>query len=241
MVETGKEEAIFLWKVRHTDHGFVVRMLTQSMGIRPFLLQGIKGKKSALTAYMFPLAVLALETSIDNTKGIPRIKAIEPAFDLSCLRFDFDKNAIAAFLAEVLHRTLPEQEGDLRLYAFIRMAARSLAETKESANFHLIFLIQLTQYLGFYPSLTPNFKSGFLDFREGSFTATRPMHLDYIEPYFVQLWIEIMQCGFEDIGKIKLRRETRREILNQILRFYALHLQGMGHIRSLEVLEEMYK
>ena len=77
----------------------------------------------------------------------------------------------------------------------------------------------------------------FLDLREGRFVRQRPLHLDYIESYFAGLWMDIMDNG-ADISS--LRRSDRRELLEQMLRYYALHLQGMKSLRSLDVLHELY-
>jgi DNA repair protein RecO (recombination protein O) len=238
MAEAITDEGVFLWKVRHGDHGFVVRFFTRQGGAQSLLMQGIKGRKSSLSAYLFPLSILELEIAAHQGKGMLRLKDLRLTSDAGRLQFDVHKHAVAGFLAELLYRALPEQHPDSTLFAFLKYSASELNQRENIANFHLSFLLQLSHFLGFYPQREEH-PSGtqFLDLREGRFVRQRPLHLDYIESYFAGLWMDIMDNG-ADISS--LRRSDRRELLEQMLRYYALHLQGMKSLRSLDVLHELY-
>ena len=55
------------------------------------------------------------------------------------------------FLAEVLTNTLKEEEQNKPLFNYIETTLLWLDEQPEYSNFHLLFLLNLTKYLGFYP------------------------------------------------------------------------------------------
>jgi DNA repair protein RecO (recombination protein O) len=241
MASPATEEAVLLWKVRHGDHGFVLRMFTLSGGIRPFILQGVKGKKAALSAYLFPLSILELELSGGKSGSMGRIAELRPAIDVSDLRFDVHKNAIATLIAEILNKCIAEGQSESMLYYFIKMSVRQLANARQMGNFHLSFLIHLSHYLGFLPQLKgQTHRPLFLDLREGLFVAQRPLHLDYLEQYFTEKWMEFIKMAPEDSASISLRRSERREILEQILKFYAIHLPGTQRLKTPEVLVSLY-
>jgi DNA repair protein RecO (recombination protein O) len=49
----------------------------------------------------------------------------------------------------------------------------------------------------------------------------------------------LLQCTFENIAGIKLSNDERRYLINKLLDYYALHIEGFGNIKSQAVLEEV--
>ena len=58
------------------------------------------------------------------------------------------------FLSEVLSNTLQEEEQNETLYSYLESTFLWLDSQSDYANFHLLFLLKLTKYLGFYPDTT---------------------------------------------------------------------------------------
>ena len=63
------------------------------------------------------------------------------------------KSAIALFIAEFLYRALREEAENAPLFAYLSNSIQWLDECKHDfANFHLVFLIRLSRFLGLYPN-----------------------------------------------------------------------------------------
>ena len=55
------------------------------------------------------------------------------------------------FLSEMLNHTIQEEEKNEALFTFLETALTWLDNHDEMANFHLILLLEITKFLGFYP------------------------------------------------------------------------------------------
>ncbi|UTW64038.1 DNA repair protein RecO [bacterium SCSIO 12741] len=233
------DRGIFLWKTRYGDSGFVVRAYTLNHGMTTFLIQGLKGKKRSRAALLYPLAELEIEFSSTVKSEMKRIKEVHALHPGQSLRHDLSKSAQAFFIAEMLYRTLNEREADHALYTFLNTSIEWLDHHPDTSNFHLAFLVKLTRFLGFHPQGEPSART-FFDLREGLFTTLRPSHTDYVEPFVSVLLGVLLEKGFQT-GKENLHREDRQHLLETLLLYYRIHLDGLGAIKSLDVLTEMFR
>ncbi|MCL8000777.1 hypothetical protein M8994_21545, partial [Brucella sp. 21LCYQ03] len=104
-------------------------------------------------------------------------------------------------------------------------------------NFHLIFLIGLSRYLGFYPIRT---EKPYLDLLEGVFTDSLPAHAHIIAEPTTSVFRMLMRASYETMHEIVLSKEERRYLLEKILDLYRLHTENFGEVRSLLILEEIF-
>ena len=80
----------------------------------------------------------------------------------------------------------------------------------------------------------------FLDLEEGEFVPVQPGHPHFLEgrpAYIVSLLLKAQQPA--ELAEIKLNHEFRRNLLFAMERFYALHIQEFGSMRTLPVLREI--
>jgi DNA repair protein RecO (recombination protein O) len=132
------------------------------------------------------------------------------------------------------------QSADESLFGFVFSAVEWLDnETGGLANFHLLFLIQLTRYLGFYPDRYLAGEADYFDLKNGTFCRYKPDSLLYLSPPHTQNFTQMLQCSFENAGLLKLTNDERRYQIQKLLEYYALHIESFGIIRSHEVLEEV--
>lgn len=80
------------------------------------------------------------------------IKDVQMAFFYQTLFSEMKKSAILMYVAELLSKSLTEQEQNLALYDFIIHSLQWLDLTEENyANFPLFFTLEMSRFLGFYP------------------------------------------------------------------------------------------
>ena len=144
------------------------------------------------------------------------------------------------FLNEVLYKAIKQQTADENSFDFIFNAIELLDNaTHGLANFHLIFLIQLTRYLGFYPHGTNVENANYFDMKNGTFSKYKPDSVLYLSPPHTQNFSLLLQCSFENMQQLKISNDERRYLIQKLLEYYAMHIEGFGNIRSHEVLEEV--
>lgn len=144
------------------------------------------------------------------------------------------------FLNEVLYKSVKQQSADEHLFNFIFHAIELLdQQTAGIANFHLIFLVRLSRYLGFYPDRNKPDGADYFDMKDGVFTKYKPETWNYLSPPHTGNFYQLLRVGFEDMNDINLKNDERRYLLSKILEYYGMHVEGFGNIRSHEVLEEV--
>ncbi len=144
------------------------------------------------------------------------------------------------FLNEVIYKTVKQQTPDENLFDFLFSAIEWLDnETEGLANFHLLFLINLTRYLGFYPDRFMAGEADYFDLKNGMFNRYKPDGLQYISPPYTQIFNTLLQAGFSSATILKINNEDRRHLIIKLLEYYSLHTENFGIIRSHEVLEEV--
>lgn len=231
------EKAILIHKIKYGDNGLVIKLLTKSGGKKAFLLQGLKGKNKSLLSLLHPLAILELDCYSSSKSSLQRIKEISSSEPLHSIRSDFYKNNLSFFIAEILLKSLPEEEPTPDLFQFIEVAIHLLENSMNFGNFHLVFLVKLSQFLGFYPQGSFNNRE-FFDLEAGLFTRLRPSHLNYLELNDARHLSHVIDRGFDFISEL-LNKQDRSYLLDALLKYYHLHLEGFGKLKTLEVIREL--
>jgi DNA repair protein RecO (recombination protein O) len=227
-----------------TDYGetsVIVQIFTEKFGLQSYIINGAKKPKAKIGRNMLqPLHLLELVVYYKNTGTVQRIKELKNAPMLLQLPYDVVKSSIALFLNEVLYKAIKQQTADEQLFDYVFNSIGLLdALTAGIANFHLIFLLGLTRYLGFFPHYAGTNDLDYFDMHNGVFTRYKPESSQYLSPPHTHNFFRLLSVGFDQLSTIKLSNDERRYLINRLLEYYALHIEGFGYIRSHEVLEEV--
>jgi DNA repair protein RecO (recombination protein O) len=133
-------------------------------------------------------------------------------------------------MTELLVKTLREEETNLPLFQFLVESIVYLEETEEHyENFHLQFLAKLASYLGF----------GAETVREMEQELNENLYPYKLEPVMRDSLQAFIHLPFD--YPAHLTRLQRSKLLDTLVFYYKIHLEGLGEIRSLEVLRELMK
>jgi DNA repair protein RecO (recombination protein O) len=229
---------------KSTDYGessVIVQIFTEKFGLQSYIINGVKKPKAKISQNMLqPLHLLDMVVYHKNTGSVQRVSELKNSPLLQSVPYDVVKSCIAIFLNEVLYKAVRQQSADENLFDFIFNAVEWLDHKQERpANFHLLFLTRLTRYLGFYPEQPGVSNSDYFDMKNGTFSRYKPEGLYYLSPPHTQNFTRLLQSGFENIGQLKFTNDERRYLLEKLLEYYSLHIEGFGNIKSHEVLEEV--
>jgi DNA repair protein RecO (recombination protein O) len=189
-----------------------------------------------------PLTILSMEVKHQPTT---RIQEFEEVSVLSSPYFTTATNPTKAsqclFVAELLDRTIREEESNPELFTFLHQSVELFELIEEgSANFHLIFTARLCEHLGFSIN-TENYHEGMcFDIHEGIFTDAPIPHPYYLDADSSFHFHHVLQLGFSDLSTLRLNRDERNTFVETLLMFLQAHLPEMGAIKSFEVLKELF-
>ena len=145
---------------------------------------------------------------------------------------------MAQFLAETLKNAIIEEEANPSLYVFLETAFHWLDSHDEISNFHLIFLINLTKYLGFFPNEDQS-DALYFNLETGCFDSIMPIE-KHIEDDQLVLFKKLLGMNFGGVLVHKLNRTKRRELLETLIQYFELHLLGFSKPKSLQILNEIF-
>lgn len=241
-MRTYKAQGIVLHTVKYGDSSLVAYILTDTLGRRNYMVQGVKSAKGrgSKSAMLQPMFLLEFEGVESPRTQMDRIRDMRLAHPLQSLPFDVRKSTISLFMAEVLYKLIREVEPNSPLFDFVRGSVMALDAMEEGiSNFHLWFLVQLSYYLGFYPA-NEYTDQDYFDITEGSFRGIMPSHKMAMDRENSALLGRLMDIPVQDLGGISLARGQRGDFLAALLHYFSYHLDAINNVRSLKILSEVF-
>jgi DNA repair protein RecO (recombination protein O) len=217
-----KTRGVVFRYTRYGDTSIIVTIFTALFGLQTYIVNGIRSKsaKNKIALYQ-PLTLLDMVVYHKENVDIHRVKEVRCAYSYNALSADFRKNSIALFLTEILNKAVKEQSHAEELCDFFFEALETLDRLSENIeNFHLVFLVRLSRFLGFGPQHISEILMG--------------PSLDEPEEKILQ------RCLSLEFGeKMTMSHIQRTHVLSALLRFYQRHLDNFGEVRSVQVLREV--
>ena len=237
-----KSEAIVLSTQKIKDNATLVKLYTQESGFVPLLLYGAHSKrKGNSAAILHPLSIVHIEATVRNNKPLNVIKEIKQSAPTTELMFNPVKSSIAFFLAEVLLQVLRTNEHDDDLFKFLKNSILQLDQTEKGlGNFHILFLVTLSRFIGIQPSADEFEKGTYFDLLEAEFSANRPPHQQFLQLSETQAMQVLLRMNFTNYHLFKFTRNERNEVLNKIIDYYRIHTHGFPELKSIYVLREIF-
>ncbi|MDR0547446.1 MAG: DNA repair protein RecO [Dysgonamonadaceae bacterium] len=237
-----KTRAIVLHLTNYSDAYSIIQAYTEAFGPVSYLTARNKSKTTRVPqAVFYPLSVVDLETEHQNLREIQRIKEAKAHFPLISIRDNPVKTTMCIFLAETLSKVLKDRQPDANLFQYLLQSIHILELTeKHYANFHLVFLIRLSQFTGFYPDDSGYRKGMFFDMQNGVFVPYKPFHIHFLNPDESETFYSLLRMNYENMAESAFSRQERKRILERILEYYRVHLNALAEIRSLEILHEVF-
>lgn len=237
-----KTWAIVLRTIKYGERRMIVDMFTRNAGRVSFAVSVTTATGRGMRRQMFqPLTLLDIECDIRPNIQLQKLRDTRLAVPYTSLPSDPVKLSISLFVAEFLcHALHGEQQNEL-LFDYIADSLRWLDNCRPGhANFHLVFLMRLSLFLGFYPNLDNHSPGSWFDLRAGCFTTEHPMHRDVIEPADAARINLMMRMQFATMHLYRMSRDERNRMLETIIRYYRIHIPDFPELHSLDVLRELF-
>lgn len=232
--------AIVISSLKYGEADLIVKCYTRSDGLKSYLLRRIlKSKKGKLRTAMFqPLTQLEIVANHKNQGTLESIREAKLILHYKTLHTDVVKTTVVLFLSEILKSAIQEEEANPALYEYLVKAFNWMDGHGDIANFHLLFLLHLTRYLGFYPDDSQSHLESFhLELGQFVEPDTSPLTLGTSETAMLK---DFLGINFDALPSIKLNQEKRARLVSVLIDYYTLHLYGFKKPRSLAVLQKIF-
>lgn len=231
--------AIVINALKYGEADLIVRCFTQKSGLKSYLLRGVlKSKKGKFKASLFqPLTQLELVAKHKDKGSLEYLQDAKLLMHYQSLHTNVIKTTMVLFLSEVLRNSIQEEEQNEELYSYLENAFNWLDAHDSIANFHLLFLLKLTRFLGFYPDVGE--EGAFFNMLEGVFQDIKTNEY-CIEGENLDLLKLLLGTNFDELNSVKLNKASRSNFLTMLLGYYQLHIESFKKPKSLTVLNEIF-
>jgi DNA repair protein RecO (recombination protein O) len=233
-------KAIVLSSLKYGDTSLIVKCYTEQEGVKSYLIRGVlKPKKKGIkAAYFQPLTQLKIVAKHNQKNTLNAIKEVQVINPYKTIHSNIVKQSVVFFLSEVLSNSIQEEEQNKTLYSYLETAFTWLDVHDKIANFHLLFLLNLTGFLGFYPDMSEQDKKGF-NLLEGVFSDNVQDKNVIYQNNFYQ-FKKLLGINFDSIEKVSYSKDERQLVLQTIIQYFKLHLGSFRKPKSLQVLETVF-
>ena len=235
-----KTKAIVLSKIKYRDNDLIVKCYTSQRGLVSYLLRGVlkSNKGSAKTAYFQPLTQLQIEENYKPNQSLQFISDVRLDIVYQSLHSNISKGAIVMFLSEVLASVLREEERNDTLFNYLETSLNWLDQEVEVANFHLLFLLNLTKHLGFYPDIS-NMENPYFNLNTGAFEDKAVSFYSISDENLTTLK-QLLGINFDGLNAVKLNSKQRQSFLTMLLFYFELHLGDFKKPKSLIIFNQVF-
>lgn len=233
-------QAIAFDQIKYSDNTAIAHVFTKKHGFQALMVSSRRPKKGiAKSIYFQPLFLLELEYYQHPKQSIQRLKNVAFELPYTNIPFEVHKRNISMFLAGLLSQVLRAGSDSEPIFEFLKSSFLFFDHNqKGNVNFHLLFLIKLSHFLGFGPE--ENYKLlPFFDLKEGRFMAKKTDHSNICPPE-TKLFEHLLNTPISQLETLQLSNGERAYLLEKILEFYSLHQPAKIKSEQLSVLKELY-
>jgi len=232
-----KTKAIVLSIIKYNDNGAVLKAYTDQTGFTTYFIRNFFKSRKFKKALFQPNALLELLASHKDKGQMEHIKEAHVLYHYKNLHVDYNKLNVSTFLREILLESLKNEQADKELFGFIYNKFVQLDTRDFHPDFHLIFMLELSKYLGFFPDIQTQGK--YFDMHNGFFTDEIPP-FQYLNKEDTNLFNNFLGTIFAVKNIIKISHKDRNKVLNILLDFYHLHIEQFNRPKSVKVLHKIY-
>lgn len=238
-----KTQAVVLRTIKYGENKLIVDFLTEQEGRLSCVVGIPKTQRGKLKKQFFqPLTILDLELDVRPKQQLHHIRDARIGIPFTSIPFDPTKLSILLFLAEFIYHGTRDEQCNPNLYQFVVNSLQWLDGCSEQfANFHLVFMMRLSRFIGFFPYVEDYHEGDMFDLRAASFTQKVPLHNDYLTAVDAARINNLLRMNYASMHLFKMNHDDRNRIVDVIVNYYRLHVPAFPELRSLEVMKELWR
>lgn len=232
------DEALVLSALKYGDTNLIVKCYTKQEGLKSFMLFGVlkSKKKNIAKSHFLPLNILKINAHYNQKGNLNKITESNVKHHLNSFFINPVKQSVLYFIAEILENVLHEQADEL-LFDFLENAILWFDMQESFAEFHLLFLVELTKYIGFYPDLKNLNNTEYFDLKDACYTHHQGLQV--INGESLLLFIKCFDLSFSNDTVVFKNKNERNQALQIIFQYYQLHIANFRKPTSLSILTEI--
>lgn len=226
---------------RFSESAGIVKIFTEEMGLQSVIIKSLFSRNSKIRPALFGhLVLLDLVIDLKTGRSLNYVREASLNRPFHDITDHMGKSTILLFMNEMLYKSVKEEESNKPLFNFIEYSLQTLNDIQFPIHsFHLLFLIQLSEYLGFGISQSITASGDYFDMLSGMPHEMEPSHSYYIHGDSLSLLKKLSKMEYSQLEDFDAPRAVRLDLLDKLLDFYRIHLPGMTELKSVKILHEL--
>lgn len=237
-----ESESIVLRTLKYGETSVIAEIFTRSSGLKSVIINGVRSSKNKSGASAFQVMnILNVSFYDKEADTLCRVKEYHYAVKYKKLGTDVIYTSVGIFLIECVRNAVKEKEENVALFDFLKKEFSKLDEIESGKliDFYLRFLVTLTHLLGFAPYPDRTAQKPHFHLMHGRFVASYEDPAYIVEESVSSLLSEILTVGTS--GSISGSKADKDKLTDELLRYFACHIEGFRPVRSLDVLRTIMR
>ncbi len=227
-------KGIIFRTVRFKESSLIVDIFTEEKGLHSFFMNSVHSPKNTRLSSLLQVSnMIEFVAYYSEKKDLHRIKEVNPDYIYTTIPNVIKKSAIATFIIELCRHCIKDQIEHRELYHYIRRCMILLDRQEElDANYHLKFMIRLCSFLGFQPVNNYSEERNSFDIMNAEFTTFNIHNIYGIDTIRSTNINSLLKDEYSSENTLKLKYEDRSMLLEILLKYYQLHIENFGELKS---------
>lgn len=229
-----KSRAILLHHFRYAEKSIILKVFTLEDGLQSFILYRPSNKNKTQGA-LEPLSLLEIVSNKQEKKELQQVREIHVEHPYARIGRSFLHNTVVLFVNEILIKCIKDEQPNEELFYFVWEWLISFDHNEFESDAHLFFLAQLTRFFGIFPDCKISPERPYFSLTEGKCISQLSNNPRILELEQAQAFLSLFTLDQEHT----INRSMRKQLLNNLIEYYFLHIPAFGELKSLPVLEEL--
>ncbi len=238
-----KTPAIVLHTTRYGEQKIIVSLLTKTEGRLSVVARIPTTQRGKLKKQLFQqMNILDAEIDLRPNAELHHFRDVRLNAPYTSIPLQPEKLAIALFLSEFIYYGTREEHNNPNLYTYIESSLRWLDACQQTpANFHLVFMMRMSRFIGFYPNIDNYHDGDFFDLQAACFTTQQPIHSSFLSPQDAAHISTLMRMNYDTMHLFRMTHQQRNSITAVLIDYYRLHVSNFPQLKSLNVLQQLWQ
>ena len=168
--------------------------------------------------------------------SLSRIKNAQYYYIYTTIFQDIIKASIAMYIIDLSRNSIKEREANSSLYVFLKNWLINLDQGKINLKHSPIwFSIQLAEYLGFKINNNMSPENIYFDLMNGEYIDNDVRHNHIMSEYYSKVLYNYINNTNLDL----IDKDDRNKLLDRLLEYYQLHIEGFRRLKSVDVIRKI--
>ena len=223
---------ISLGYIKVNSNTILCKIITENYGLKTFLIKGFQSKKSKTKINILePMGLIQIKSEDAKNKSFQKLDEarllVSPAVSISV-------KLMKLFYAEFIKKIIKDSIKDIKLFEFLWKNTQELNIKRKPKKFeHLIFILELTLFLGFYPNIS-NSQNNYFNLENGDFESFQSKNTVSKKESDIIKSIILKKC---EVFK-KKDRDIGFEVL---IKYYNYHNHEINNLKSKKIIDSLYE